>query len=288
MQQSNTANMSGKTVMVTGATFGIGKATAQALAAMGATVIIVGRNPQKGKDAAAEISQKTGNTSVVSMSADLSSQQAIRQLADEFKSKYAHLHVLVNNAGGFYLNRSVTVDGLEYTFAFNHLGYFLLTNLLLDTIKASVPARIVNVSSRAQAGARIDFDDLQGEKSYSGIRAYGQSKLANVLFTVELARRLAGTGVTVNVLHPGLIRSGFGTNNGALYNFFYRFASPFLKSPEQGAETSVDLASSPQVEGVTGKYFDNKKAVSANPVSQDESAAKRLWEISAKLTGISL
>lgn len=286
VQQSDVSDtsMRGKVVMITGATFGIGKATAQALAAKGATTIIVGRNPEKGKVVAAEISQATGNPSVISMTADLSSQQAIRQLADEYKRQYSQLNVLINNAGGVYLNRRVTVDGLEYTFAFNHLGYFLLTNLLLDVIKASAPARIINVSSNAQRGAKINFDDLQGEKHYTPFGAYGQSKLANVMFAYELARHMAGTGVTVNSLHPGVIRSGFGLNNGPIYRLFYTLISPFLKTPEQGAETSVYLASSPDVEGITGKYFINKKAVRSNPLSYDEEACRRLWEVSAKLT----
>ncbi len=282
----NQAAMRGKVCMVTGATLGIGKATAEALAAMGATIIIVGRNAEKGQALADEIKQQTGNSSVVSMSADLSAQAAIRQLVQDFKGQYQQLHVLVNNAGGFFLNRAETVDKLEYTFAFNHLGYFLLTNLLLDVLKASAPARIVNVSSNAQNGAKIHFDNLQLEHGYAGMKAYGQSKVANVMFTYELARRLAGTGVTANVLHPGVIRTGFGKNNGPIYNFFYGLVSPFLKSPEQGAATSIYLASSPEVEGVTGKYFIDKKPVNSSQVSYDQDAAKRLWQVSAQLTGL--
>src|SRR5687768_6952035 len=204
--------MNGKICLVTGGTNGIGKSTALELARMGATVVIVGRDAQKTSQVVEEIRAASGNKNVDSLLADLSSQQEVRRLANEFKSKYSHLHVLLNNAGGFFMRRQLSVDGIEMTFALNHLAYFLLTNLLLDTMKASSPARIINVSSDAHAGGKIAFDNLEGEREYSA-STYGNSKLANILFTVELSRRLEGTGVTVNALHPGFVSTGFGKNN---------------------------------------------------------------------------
>ena len=208
--------MIGKICLVTGGTNGIGKATAQALAQMGATIVIVGRDAQKAAQVSKEIQAASGSQNVDWLLADLSSQQDIRRLVAEFKSKYSQLHVLINNAGGTFMTRQLSVDGIEMTFALNHLAYFLVTNLLLETIKASAPARIINVSSDAHSGGKIDFDNLQGERSYSGIGPYGNSKLANILFTTELARRLEGTGVTVNALHRGLVSTGFGKNNPGL------------------------------------------------------------------------
>lgn len=278
-------SLQGKTVLVTGATSGIGKQTALELAQMGATVILVARDPQKGQAVLEEIRTKTGNANVDLLLADLSSQASIRKLAAEFKGKYQQLHVLVNNAGGFYSTRKMTVDGLEYTFAFNHLAYFLLTNLLLDVLKASAPARIVNVSSGAQGMAKMNFDDLQGEKRYSGQGAYNQSKLANVLFTYALAHRLEGTGVTANVLHPGVVRTNFGRENPPLlFRILFPLIEPFMLTPEKGAETSLYLATSPEVEGVTGKYFAAKKVMRSNPVSYDEAAQEKLWQVSEELT----
>jgi retinol dehydrogenase-12 len=281
-------SMYGKTCMVTGATSGIGAVTAQALAQQGATVIVVGRSPDKCTATVNQIKDQTGNPAVEFMVADLSAQKEIRQLAHQFKSRHQRLDVLVNNAGAIFLRRQETVDGLEMTFALNHLSYFLLTNLLLDTIKASAPARIVNVSSRAHRGAQIHFDDLQGRSSYSGQRAYGQSKLANVLFTYELARRLEGAGITVNALHPGVVASNFAMNNGSIVSLFMRLFHWIAISPEKGAQTSIYLATSPDVEGVTGKYFVDKKAVPSSPASYDQADAKRLWQVSAELTGLSL
>ena len=205
--------MDGKICLVTGGTNGIGKATARALAEMGATVIIVGRDAQKTSRVVKEIRAASGNPRVGSMLADLSSQQEVRQLAHEFKRKYPRLHVLINNAGGFFMWRQLRGNGIEMTFALNHLASFLLTHLLLDTIKASTPARIINVSSGAHTSGKIEFDNLQGERDYSP-RVYENSKLANILFTMELAGRLEGTGVTVNALHPGFTATGFSKNNG--------------------------------------------------------------------------
>jgi NAD(P)-dependent dehydrogenase (short-subunit alcohol dehydrogenase family) len=220
------------------------------------------------------------------MLADLSSQEQIRRLADDFKAAYPRLDVLINNAGVFRSERITTADGIEMTFAVNHLAYFLLTNLLLDVLKASAPSRIVNVSSGAQSNGTIDFDDLQGEKGYKGTKAYSQSKLANVLFTYELARRLEGTGVTANCLHPGAVRTNFGSGSSGVFGFMVRALRPFIISPEKGAETSIYLASSPEVEGVSGRYFVKKAEARSSDVSYDERLARRLWKVSAELTNL--
>ena len=217
----------------------------------------------------------------------MSVQTGVRRLAAQVRDTYPRLDVLVNNAGGFWAHRHVTADGLEHTFALNHLAPFLLTNLLLDRLTVSAPARIVTVSSGAHARGRIDFDDLQGVRNYSGQRAYSQSKLANVMFTYELARRLAGTGVTATVLHPGVVRTSFGAEDQAAYlAVMIGVARLFMKTPAQGAGTPVYLASSPQVEGITGRYFVNRKPKTSSKASYDTAAAARLWQVSAKLTGI--
>jgi NAD(P)-dependent dehydrogenase (short-subunit alcohol dehydrogenase family) len=276
--------MSGKVCLVTGATSGIGKATALELAQMGATTVIVGRNPAKCAAVVSEIKQLSGNDKVEAIIGDLSIMADVRQVAEQFKAKYPQLHVLVNNAGGAFRQREVTSEGLEKTFALNHLSYFLLTTLLLDTLKASAPARIANVSSDAHKGEHLDFDDLHSEKGNFVFHAYGRSKLAVIVFSYELARRLAGTGVTVNVLHPGLVRTGFAGNMGPVLSpvidFFMRFVG---LTPEQGAQTSVYLATSPTVEQVTGKYWEKSKVLLSDPATYDESTWLRLWEVSEKL-----
>ena len=277
--------MSGKVCLVTGATSGIGQVTARELAQMDATIIAVGRNPQKGAETVAEIKRHGASDKVEFMQADLSSQESIRDLARTFTAKYDQLQVLVNNAGGVFSKRETTVDGLEMTFALDHLAYFLLTELLLPVLERSAPARIVNVSSGAQSTGKIDFDDLQGAKRYSGWRAYSQAKLANVLFTYELARRLQGTGVTANCLHPGFVATGFAQNNSGALQALIKVGQVFAISPEKGAETSVFLASSSLVEGVSGKYFANKKERKSAKQSHDEPVARRLWDVSAQLTG---
>lgn len=280
-------NMNGKICLVTGATNGIGKATAQALADMGATVVIVGRNADKCAAVVNEIKQQSGNQAVEAIIADLSIMAEVRKAADQFKAKYPKLHVLVNNAGAAFGKREVTSEGFEKTFALNHLNYFLLTNLLLDTLKASAPARIVNVSSDAHKGATLDFDDLQFEKGGFGFNAYGRSKFANVVFSYELARRLVGTGVTVNVLHPGLVRTGFASNMGAIPSAAINFALRFVGlTPEQGAQTSIYLASSPDVENVTGKYWVKCKATPSDNATYNESTWAQLWEVSTKLVAL--
>ena len=277
--------MTGRTVLVTGGTGGIGLATAAGLAGLGARVGIVGRDAARGEAAAARLRGAGGLVDV--FTADLSAQREVRRLAGEVLAAYPRLDVLVNNAGGYWATRHTTEDGLERTFAVNHLAPFLLTDLLLERLRASAPARVVTVSSGAQAMGRIDLDDLQGVRGYSGQRAYNQSKLANVLFTYELARRLEGSGVTANVLHPGVVRTNFGREDAKGWmRLLLPVVRPFLKSPEQGAATSVYLASSPEVEGVTGRYFVDRRAKDSSRASRDAALAARLWERSAQLTGV--
>jgi NAD(P)-dependent dehydrogenase (short-subunit alcohol dehydrogenase family) len=278
-------NMQGKVVLVTGATAGIGEATARELARLGATVVGAGRNAEKCARVAESIRAASDNASVEFLVADLSVQAEVHKLAAEFKRKYARLDVLINNAGAYFMRRRESADGIELTWALNHLAYFLLATSLLDVLKASAPARIVNVSSEAHRGSKLNFDDLENRRGYNGFPAYGQSKLANVLFTYELARRLAGTGVTANALHPGFVATQFGHNNGAVVRALMRLVQRFGGlSPEQGAQTSLHLAASPEVEGVTGQYFDNRRAVPSSPASYDEAGARRLWEISERMT----
>jgi len=281
---ANTGPMAGKTCILTGANTGIGKATALGLAKMGATVVMVCRSLERGEAAMAEIKRGSGNDSVSLLLADLSSRAAIHRLAADFKAKYPNLHVLINNAGIIPKKRTVAEDGLETQFAVNHVAYFLLTNLLLDQLKASAPSRIINVSSQVHNGASIDFDDLQSERSYSPTRVYGWTKLANVLFTYELAHRLEGTRVTVNCLHPGTVATNMLADYmpGGL-----RFLAKMIGvSSEEGAQTSLFLATSPEVEGVSGKYFVNQGAVHSSKASYDKTAARRLWQVSAELTGL--
>ncbi|MDF2630050.1 MAG: rhlG [Symbiobacteriaceae bacterium] len=278
-------SMQGKTCLVTGATAGIGKETALALARDGARVIIVGRNPAKTAAAADEIRAATGNQQVEHLLADLSVQAEVRRLADEVKARCDRLDVLVNNAGGVFPRRELTRDGLEMTFAVNHLGYFLLTNLLLDLLLRSAPARIVSVSSAAHQTARINFADLMSERKYSPMGAYGQSKLANILFTYELARRLEGTGVTATCLHPGVVATNFGATS-PLIGWFYRIGARFMLTAAEGADTVIYLASAPQAEGVTGQYFVKRKPVRSNAASHDRETARRLWQMSEQLTGL--
>ena len=287
MQTLNTS-MQGKVCIVTGANSGIGKATSLGLAQMGATVVMVCRDRTKGEEAQNEIKTKSGNNAIDLLLAELSSQDSIRQLVENFQQHYMQLHKLINNAGGVNLSRRDTVDGFEMTFAVNYLAPFLLTNLLLDKLKASAPARIVNVSSESHESGYIKMDDLQLEKKYRLMRAYGQSKLALVLFTYELARRLQGTGVTANCLHPGFVatnigQSGVGRVGRSIVKLIF---SSLGISPEEGAKTSIYLASSPDIEGVTGKYFVKSIPVRSAPISYDESLQRQLWEESAKLVNL--
>jgi retinol dehydrogenase-14 len=276
--------MVGRTVLITGATSGIGRATALGLARMGAHLAITGRDRVRTDDAAREIRTAGGQVDV--FVADLSSQVEVRRLAEEMLRGLSRIDVLINNVGGYWNTRHLTVDGLERTFALNHLAPFLLTNLLCDRLRQSAPARVVTVSSNAHAQGRIDFDDLQGEHSYSGARAYSQSKLANVLFTYELARRLPATSVTANALHPGVTRTAFGAEDPAgVQRLLVPFMRPFMKAPAQGAATSIHLASAPDLEQVTGRYFANSKPRRSSKPSYDQAAAARLWQVSADLVG---
>ena len=279
--------MAGKVVLITGGTGGIGKATAIGLAGLGARVGITGRDLERAKRAAAEIRTFSGNQAIDAFAADLSSQAEVRRLALTVLDAYPRLDVLVNNVGGFWAHQHTTADGLERTFALNHLAPFLLTNLLLNRLRASAPARIVNVSSHVQAEGRVEFDDLQGVRNYSGQSAYSQSKLANVMFTNELARRLEGTRVTATSLHPGFVRTDFGAEDQAwFFTVISHVVRPLLNTPAQGAKTSIYLASSREVEGVTGQFFANSKPKTANKVAYDPAAMARLWQTSADLVGM--
>ena len=287
MERFHSRSMVGETVLVTGATRGIGRATAVGLAAMGAHLAITGRDARRTEDAAAEI-RAAGGGPVDVFVADLSSQSEIRRLADELLAGLPRIDVLVNNVGGYWNSRHITADGLEHTFALNHLASFLLTALLLGRLKQSAPARVVTVASNVHAGGRIDFDDLQGSQSYSGGRAYSQSKLANVLFSYELARRLAATSVTANALHPGLVRTSFGAEDPAgSQRLFTPILRPFMKAPAKGAATSIHLASARDLERVTGCYFVNSRPKRSAKQSYDEAAAAHLWQVSAELVSVS-
>jgi NAD(P)-dependent dehydrogenase (short-subunit alcohol dehydrogenase family) len=280
--------MSDRRALVTGANTGIGKWTAVGLAERGFTVLVHARNPDKGRAAVDEIRRLSGNPRVDLVLADLGSLAAVRALAAEVLERCPRLDVLVNNAGLISSRRVETVDGFESTFAVNHLAPFLLTNLLLDRIRASAPARIVTVSSRAHLRAALDFDDLDGRRGYAAMDAYAKSKLANILFTRELARRLTGSGVTANCLHPGVVRSDFGAGGelGGMMGLGWYMMQPFLLSPRQGAETSIHLATSPDVEGVTGEYFDRRRIARTSSRARDPVAAARLWQVSAERVGI--
>ena len=276
-------SMSGKVVLITGATQGIGKESAAALASMGASVVMVGRDRERSEAALADVKARSRSDSVELLLADLSSMAEVRRLAADFKARHDRLHVLLNNAGAINATRKQSPDGLEMTFAVNHLAYFLLTDLLLPVLKASAPSRIVNVASDAHRGLSLDFADLQTEKRYFSFAAYGRSKLANILFTYELARRLEGTGVTANALHPGVIASGFGKNDKGWFALGAKLMAPFLITPEKGARTSVYLASSPEVEGVNGQYFKRSKPIKSSRQSYDEAAQKKLWEVTERI-----
>ena len=278
--------LEGKTVLVTGASSGIGRATAIGLAAEGARLILVGRTPGRCEEALAEIHRQSSRDDAVMLRADLSSMKEVRRLAEEVLARADRLHVLVNNAGVTQLRRETTVDGLEATFATNHLAYFLLTGLLLPRLRESAPARIVNVASHAHRFGPLDLGDLQNERRYGALRVYGQSKTANILFTQELARRIAGTRVTANALHPGGIRSNLGRSRGPVLEAVRKLVGLFLKPPEEGARTSLYLASAPEVEGVSGRYFAKCREHTPAAHARDPELARRLWERSEELTGL--
>src|SRR5881296_335263 len=278
------ANMEDRVLLVTGANSGIGKATALGLARLGGTVVMACRSATRGEAARHDIVRDSGNSKVDLETVDLASEGSTRSFAKEFKRKYSRLDVLINNAGVYTPHREVTPDGLERTFEVNYLSGFLLTHLLLDLLTKSAPSRIVNVSSSAHSGSTIHFDDLQGERRYGGFGAYGQSKLAQVLFTQELARRLQGTGVTVNACHPGVIRTNLGMGGTSVVVQFVRM---FFKGPEKGAETPIYLSVSPEVERVTGKYFANNRLREPSRAAQDPDVARRLFDVSAELAHLS-
>src|SRR5579872_631153 len=275
--------LQGKICLVTGSTSGIGKVTARELANRGASVVLVSRSRAKGEATQAEIQQATGNSQVELLVADLSLLEDVHRLVAEFQQTHPYLHLLVNNAGGAYPRRTLTSEGFEATLAVNYLAPFLLTELLLDTLKASAPARIVNVSSSQHANASIEFDNLQGEKKYTNLGNYGQAKLALLLWTYELTRRLEGTGVTVNALHPGVVASNFAAGMSGPAALAVKLLKPFLLTSEQGAQTTLYLATSPQVEGVTGKYFVKSHEKPSSSRSYDQAVGARLWEVTEQL-----
>jgi len=276
------SNMGGKLCLVTGGTAGIGLSTAKVLAQRGADVILLGRDEKRGRAAVAELERATGRTTKF-VSVDLSDQQAIRQFASWLDSTYPRLDVLVNNAGAMFGRRQLSADGIEMTFALNHLSYFMMSNLLLPSLQAAGRARIVNVASRAHVGVSIDFADLQSERRYGGWQAYKRSKLCNLLFTYELSRRLKGTPITANALHPGFVSSEIGVRNGWTVRFVWNLLTLIASSPERGAETSIYLASSPEVESISGKYFVKSRMQPSSRVSYDPVSAQRLWDVSASL-----
>jgi NAD(P)-dependent dehydrogenase (short-subunit alcohol dehydrogenase family) len=286
--QAMTTRMTGKTVLITGATNGIGKIAALELARMGATVALVARNRSKGQAVLEEIGRETNNVQLELFIADLSSMADVRKLAQEFMAKHGTLDVLLNNAGAFYSERKLSADGLEMTFALNHMSYFLLTNLLLPVLKATPNARVVSVSSAAHTSGKLDFANLQGEQKFNGWKSYSDSKLENALFTFALARRLAGSSVTANCLHPGFVKTSFGEGNSGIFAVVLGIAKNlFAISIEAGAQTMIHLSSSPDVAGVTGKYFDKSKIASSSAASLDQAVQEQLWVHSEKLAGLS-
>ena len=277
--------MNGKVCMITGANSGIGKVMALELAKMGANMVMVCRSEARGEKAQKEIIAQSGSNSVELMTADLSLMSEVRRLAEEFRKKHDRLHILINNAALWPTKKMMTKEGLEMQFAINHLSHFLLTNLLLDVIKDSAPARIINVSSGLHRRVKMDFDNLQAEKGYRHMGVYGRTKLANMYFTKELARRLNGTDVTVNAFTPGMVSTNLGRYMSGVSRWFWK---TFSGSAERGAATGVYLAASPEVAQVTGKYFANSKETRSSKISYDKGTAKRLWKVSEELAGLVL
>lgn len=275
-----------KVILITGANSGIGRAITEGVARSGATAVMACRSRKRGAKALSEIRRDTGNDDVHLLIADLSIQAQVRALATEFKDRFDRLDVLVNNAGLMASRRKLTPDGIEMVFAVNHLAYFLLTHLLIDVLKTSAPSRIVNISSSGHSSGTIDFDNLQGEKRFRPWEAYPNSKLANVMFTYELARRLEGTGVTANCCHPGVIHTNLLRQASRPLNLLWRLLGPFFKQPEEGAEMPLHLILSPEVDGVTGRYFRRMAPMDTTAESNDRDKQKRLWDISLALTGL--
>jgi len=277
-------NMNGKVCLVTGATDGIGKVSARVLAELGAKVIIVGRNPEKSAIVLAELRSISGNENIDLLMADLAVMQEVRDLAEQVISRYDRIDVLLNNAGGYFTKHEITSDGLEMTFALNHMSYFLLTNKLMELLKYSAPARIVNVSSDAHYGVDMEFENLNGEQEYKAWKAYQKSKLANVLFTYELLKKVPGN-ITVNCLHPGFVATNFGHNNGGFFGPVLKIAQRVSAiDPEEGAKTSIFLCSAPEVKGVSGKYFYKCQPKTSSRESRNMDTGKRLWQISSDIT----
>jgi NAD(P)-dependent dehydrogenase (short-subunit alcohol dehydrogenase family) len=283
---SHLRDLTGKTALVTGASRGIGKATAEGLARLNANLILVARDQARGETTLNEMRRLGGSGTLELRLADLSSQASVRGLAAEVKRAHGRLDLLINNAGGIFFDRSETVEGIERTLAVNHLAYFLLTLELLDLLKSGPAARVVNVASAAHLMGRLDLEDLQRARRYSGWSAYGQSKLCNILFTYELARRLDGTQFSANCLHPGTVASGFGRNNAGSMGAFFRLGAPFLIGPVRGARTTLHVAASPDVEGVSGKYFVRRKEARSSRASYDREAQLHLWQASERLVGL--
>jgi len=276
--------MNGKTVVITGATSGIGEVAADRLAAKGARIVFIARDPKRGEEQLKHLNAVAPGRPHKAYYADLSRLSEMKRVGAEIAAGEEKIDVLVNNAGAAFMHRQVTEDGLEKTFALNHMSYFVLTELLRPRIVAG--GRVVSTASTAHRGTHLDFDDLQSEKRYSGFSVYGRSKLCNILFTRELARRLAGSNVTANSLHPGFVSTRFGNENGGLFAIALGLAKNFALSPEQGASTIIYLASSPDVENTTGFYFDKCKPVTPSREAQNDADAKRLWDISAKIAGL--
>ena len=275
--------MNGKVCLVTGATDGIGKVSARVLAELGAKVIIVGRNPEKSAIVLAELRSISGNENIDLLMADLAVMQEVRDLAEQVISRYDRIDVLLNNAGGYFTKHEITSDGLEMTFALNHMSYFLLTNKLMELLKYSAPARIVNVSSNAHYGVDMEFENLNGEQEYKAWKAYQKSKLANVLFTYELLKKVPGN-ITVNCLHPGFVATNFGHNNGGFFGPVLKIAQRISAiDPEEGAKTSIFLCSAPEVKGFSGKYFYKCQPKTSSRESRNMDTGKRLWQISSDI-----
>ncbi len=279
--------MNGKLAVVTGANGGIGYEVALGLAKAGMKLVCVTRSQERGEAAVTKLKSESGNDQIELMLCDLESQASIRQFSEEFHRRFKKLDVLVNNAGVINATRHSSPEGYEGTFALNHLGYFLLTGLLLDLLKAGAPSRVVNVASEASRMGRVDFDDLMGERKYSSWRAYGQSKLANIMFTYDLAQRLEGSGVTVNAIHPGGVATGFGSSFSGILGAAMKLARPFMRTPRKGAETAVYLATAKDLEGISGKYWSDLKPIRSIRSSYDAGIRQRLWQTSEKLTGFS-
>ena len=280
--------MKGKTIVATGATSGIGEVAVLALAGLGARIVFIARDEARGQATLRKLEAKAPGSSHRMHLADLSSMGETRKVGAAIAMSEPRIDVLINNAGAMFADRRVTPEGLELTFALNHMAYFVLTEALREKLIASAPARIVSTSSTAHQGASLDFSDLQSARGYSGFKVYGRSKLANILFTRELARRLAGTGVTANCLHPGFVATRFGHSTGGWTGRVLPFLQAFAISPEKGADTIIHLASSPEVASTTGAYFVKRKVVEPSRAAQDDAAAKRLWEASEKLANSQL